>query len=107
MKWLEQLLAERQGQGVGGEKRQEVTGATFGAGTWEWLIPKPGELPASCTCAAQEWAKRGNTGEGCGAKPQSHLKSVAKLHRLRLALGPEFICSEGLLVQLFVCADEQ
>lgn len=46
IKWLEQLVAERQGQGVGGEERQEVTGATFGARTWEWLIPKLGELPA-------------------------------------------------------------
>lgn len=67
IKWLEQLLAERRGQGVGGE-RQEVMGATFGAGTWECLIPKPGELPASYTWAAHEWVKRGNTGQGCRAK---------------------------------------
>lgn len=68
---------------------------------------KPEELPESCTCAAHEWVKRGNAGKGCRAKSQSHLKSVAELHRLRLALSPDFICSEGLLVQLLICADEQ
>lgn len=106
IKWLEQLLEESQGQGVGGEECQKVMGATFGACTCECLIPKPEELPESYTCAAHEWVKRGNTGKGCRAKSQSHLKSVADIHWLRLALGPDFICSEGLLVQLLICADE-
>lgn len=68
---------------------------------------KPGELPDNYTCAAHEWVKRGNAGKGCRAKSQSHLKSVAQLHSLRLALSPDFICSEGLLVQLLISADEQ
>lgn len=108
IKWLEQLFPESQDQGVGGEECQKVVGASFGACTCECLIPNKARGAARELHMCSTWmGKKRKPGKGCRAKSQSHLKSVAELHWLRLALSPDFICSEGLLVQLLICADEQ
>lgn len=79
----------------------------YGCNFWSlylWVL-HPKQSQRSCqrsyTCAAHEWGKRGNAGKGCRAKSQSHLKSVAELHWLRLALSPDFICSEGFLCNCY------
>lgn len=105
--WLEQLLAESQGQGVDGEECQKVMAATFGACTCECLIPNKARGAARELHMCSTWM-------GKKRKHRERLQGwipipfkVSGRAPLRLALSPDFICSEGLLVPLLLCADEQ